>query len=88
MAARGAASELEADLAEVTVGFLEAEGFAQIRQREAAINDRTNAGGIHARHHLLLLRAAADDQTLQADLASHHGGGRYLTGEAGEDPDQ
>jgi len=60
--------DVQADFAEMLVGFLIFKGFDDIGQREVTVNDRAHAVGIDGADHVLLLAAATDQHALQAHL--------------------
>ena len=62
-------SDIQADLAKVLVGFLIAERLDDIVYREVLVDHRADAVGVDGADHLLLLRATADQHTLQTQLA-------------------
>jgi Na+-driven multidrug efflux pump len=66
---RLSSSEFECDFAEVAAARLEPEGVGDPGEREAPIDDRSNADDVETAHHVLLMPTATDDQSLQALLA-------------------
>ncbi|MNH35772.1 hypothetical protein D3C79_964880 [compost metagenome] len=57
-------------------------------QREGFIDNRAQTIGINCPNHRLLMRAAADQHTLQTDLAHQRLYQRELAGDAGQNTDE
>jgi hypothetical protein len=56
--------ELQCDLAEVSIGFLQFEGLADLLQRIATVDHRPQRQAIQRAHEILVMLAAANDQSL------------------------
>jgi len=56
--------DIQADFAEMLVGFLILERFDNLAQREMTINNRAHATGIDGTDHVLLLTATAHQHAL------------------------
>ena len=60
--------DIQANFAEMLVGFLILERFDNLSQREVTINNRAHAISIDGSDHVLLLAAATHQYTLQTHL--------------------